>query len=112
MLSFEGNVMRTGIQSKVVALVGLTALGAGTWKVLRVRDVDACGPGCKPGASAASDASAEAIACNLGAFTPEQRRAHEAEGAALVKQAIATIELPDGFEVRLLVGAASAAVHW
>ena len=81
-------------------------LGLGAWRVLRA--APPCGPECHRGGSA----DEPRIACNLGAFTPEERRAHEAEGAALLAQVSSVNEIDDGFELRMPATAASSVGHW
>jgi hypothetical protein len=48
----------------------------------------------------------------LNAFTPDERRAHELEGAALLLKVRSKRELADGFELRLPASAASSVTHW
>jgi hypothetical protein len=96
------------IRPRILLGAGVAALvlGLGAWRALRA--ADSCGPECHRRASA-GDAR---VACDLGAFTPEERRAHEAEGAALLAQVRAVREIDDGFELRLPAAAASSAGHW
>jgi hypothetical protein len=92
-------------------LIGVAAasavLGVGAWRALQA--ADACGPECR---GRSRSAGGPAVACDLSAFTPEERRAHETDGAALLQQVRSVREIEDGFELRMPAAAAPAISHW
>ena len=88
------------------AALGALTLGIGGWRVLRA--ADSCGPECHTRGAAGQPA----VACNLGAFTPEERAAHHADGEALLAQVRSVREIDDGFELRIPAAAASSVGRW
>jgi hypothetical protein len=89
-----------------VAIVSVV-LGVGAFRAWQA--ADACGPECR---ARSRTAGRPTVACNLGAFTPDERRAHESEGAALLEEVRAVRELDDGFELRVPAAAAASVGHW
>lgn len=89
-----------------VALASIV-LGVGAWRAWKT--ADACGPECR---AHARTAGGPTVACNLSAFTPDERRAHETEGAALLEQVRSVRELDDGFELSIPAAAAPGVGHW
>lgn len=98
--------MTTKIRLGLLLSLGALGVGAAVWNARRSRAEDPCGPDCE------KPRDRPAIACNLAAFTPDERRAHEAEGAQLMKRVISTRELADGFEIRLPAVIAADVAHW